>query len=225
MTHEEIRNKNIALVFKAIINGSNTIKKIINTTRLATQTVWSIIDEYTKKGIIEIQKPVKDSVGRRMHIYSISKLVHCMYFEECPRSYSCIAINIEGKVVHRFDHAKIKDLTPEQDLKILYKKLKSYKHYKNYCVDIIGVCSEKINTLLPSMVLKTTQEKLVIDFLSEPDKIILFNFDGKLVTSAFGNAIYHDSCVKIDDISKVLPIDIKYSIDDIYDGIYHQYCI
>ncbi len=220
MTREDIRNQNIALVFEAMLKGNDTIKKIVNQTGLATQTVWNILDEYSKKGIIEIKKPAQNSVGRRVHHFYVSNLVHTMYFEECPRSYSCIAINIEGNVIHRFDHAKRKDLSLEEDLKILYKKLRSYKLYKNYCVDIIGACSDKVSSLLPTSIYKTTREKLIFNVLSENDKIILFCLDGRLVTSSFSHLIYHDDGVKAVDIERVLPIDKKYFFDDIYDGIF-----
>ena len=220
LTREKIRNHNVSLVFEAILKGHHTIKGIVKQTKLATQTVWNILDDYSKKGVVEISKPAKETTGRRSHSYNLSSQLHCMYFEECPRSYSCIAINIKGEVVHRFDHAKRKDLSIEEDLKILYKKLRSYKLYKNYCLEIVGACSEKISSMLPDTIYKTTRERLVLDFLSEPDKIILFSFEGKLVTSAYSNIIYHDVGVRIDDVEKVLPIDKKYYVDDIYDSIF-----
>ena len=207
-------------IFTAIIKGSHTLNDITENSKIGRLSVWKILDEYAKKGILDIEKPARKSVGRREFHYYLSKKLHCMYFEECPRSYSCISINIEGNVVDRFDHAKRRDLTVEEDLRILYKKLRANKLFKKFCVDIIGVCTDEIQKKLPNSIIKTTRPELIFNILSEKDKIILFEIDGKLTTSAFGNTIYHNDDVTEDKIREILPIDKKYVFKDELDGVF-----
>lgn len=221
MIFTDLKRQNMQAVLKSIMNGNNTLNEIVKDVGITKVTACDLTKELVSKNIIKYDNPPRNSVGKRPNVYSIVSDYHCMYFEELRRRFSCISIDINGQVVDRFDVIYRKDLSKKENLKILYKKFRKSRLFNKRCIDIFAVCSDETAKYLPKNTIRTTKEDIILKYLSEPDKMILFNLDKKIVISAYTHIHYPQKGVGMVIANKVLKFDKTYIFNkELYDGLF-----
>ncbi len=217
----DIRKQNMIAIFKSIAYGNSSLSSIARDVGISKMTACDLTRLLIDKNIIKCETLPQGKVGRRPNIYSIIDKYHCMFFEEVGRSYCCISIDINGNVIERFDYVLRNDISKKENIRLLYKKFRKKKIFNKYCIGVFGVCSDETAKYLPNDTIKTTKEDIILQYLSEPSKVILFKLGKRLVISAYSHIHYPKSGVGETTANKVLTIDKTYSFcDELYDGLF-----
>ena len=217
----DIRKQNTILKLNSVRNGNITLDLIAKDIGLSKMTVSEITRCLVAKNILEIQTEPQQRSGRRSNLYSIIDKYHCMFFEENRRGYSCISINTKGQVIDRFDYVFRNDINKQENIKLMFKKFKKKRIFNQYCVDIFAVCEDDTAELLPKNVIRTTKEKMILTYLSENNKVILFKLGKQLAISAYSHIHFPKNHIGEVTINKVLSVDKEYFFsDELYDGVF-----
>ncbi len=221
MLINDMKHQNMLNIFKSIINGKNTLNDIAKEVGVSKVTACELTKILVAKNLIKFENPPRNIRGKRPNIYSVVNDYHCMYFEELRRRFCCISIDINGTVIDRFDCIYRTDLNKEQNLKILYKKFRKSRAFRKYCIDIFAVCSDETAKYLPKNTIRATKEEIILNCLSEPDKVILFQLHKTLALSVYSHIHYPQKGVGNILANKVLNIDKTYHFrKELYDGLF-----
>ena len=159
--------------------------------------------------------------GRRTNLYSIVDSYHSMFIEQKNNCFSCISIDIKGNVTERFDFVMSSRFSLKENVKMLFKKFKKKRVFGKYCIGIFAVCDKEVAEFMPSEVMITTKEQIILDCLSERDKMILFNLGNKYVISAYSHIHYPEKGIAYKTINKAIKIDKEYNFSTaLYDGVF-----
>ena len=217
----DIRRQNIVNIFDSIMRGNNTLNAIAKDTGVTKMTASELTRDLISKGIIKYDTFPRTIRGKRPYIYSIVDNYHCMFFEETPRSFSCISLDVNGHVIDRFDHIFRKELSKKQNVDILFQKFRKKPAFKKYCIEVLACCSSDTAKYLPKNVNISTKENIILDNLSERDKVVLFNMGSKIILSTYSHYHTVSKGVKEKTINKVLNVDKVYTFhEQLYDGLF-----
>ena len=217
----ELKRQNMIAIFNSILNGYKTLNEIAKNVGISKVTACDLTQILVKKNIIKFDNPKRNSVGKRPNVYSIVDIYYSMYFEEGPRSFNCISIDINGNVVDRFDFIIRKELSKLDNLKLLYKRFRQKRSFNKYCITVFGNCSDDTAKYLPKSTIKLNKEEIILSSLSESDKVILFKLNNKLVLSLYSHIHFPKQGVGEVIANKVICIDKTYIFNDaLYDGLF-----
>lgn len=209
------------IIFNAIKSGVNTLTSISEKTGLSMLTACRITSQLTKMKLIKCETHPENYSGRRTNYYSINDSYFSVFIEQINNCFNCISIDINGNVVKRLDFVMSKNASLNDNIKRFYTYLVKKRIINDLCLGIFVVCDQSIENLLLKNIQVTTKEDIIINFLSEDDKMILFTLNGKHYISAYGHIHYPEKGIGEKTISKTLHIDKHYEFsEELYDGIF-----
>ena len=206
----DIRKENTIQVLNALIYKDKCINEIVNETGVGYQTVWEILKDLVAKGYVREFAPPKPKCGRRTNHYIICEKFNCGYIEEFEKHFSFISVDIYGRVIHRFDHYKMKNVPLDDDIRAIINKTRQKISFNDYSVGIFSVCSTEVNKRLPDNFIPMNKEDIIINAFGAEDKTVLFKIENKLYVSLFGNKIPLQNDVSEEDLNKIFKYDLIY---------------
>ena len=218
MKHNEMRNQNAISVFHSVIKGNHSVEDIIKDTNLSHVTVKNTGSLMAENRILNIYKQLNDKKGRPSYNYKLNPELYSVYMGEDKYSYIFIGINCNNEVILRHDYIKRTSLTFEENLR---RALKSIIGRPNYisCVSFFANCTDKTAELLPSDIIRSDIEGMIINYVPPKDKAVFIEFKEKCYLSLYGHI--HITEATINNIERVLKCDkiISYK-NDIICGIF-----
>lgn len=222
MNNVNLKNYTKLAVLNAIKNGYTTLDEIMKVVNISKISTCQITKDLIKKNIIKCETFPENKNGRRTNHYSVVDKYHSMFIEQRDKYINCISINISGTVIERLDYVLNPKLSLKDNIQEVFHKFKRKRIFGKYCIGIFAVCdNDDFIKNLPEHTFITTKEKLILNCLSDPNKMILFNLGKKQVISAYSHIHYPQKGIGEKTICKTLNIDIKYDFtEELYDGVF-----
>lgn len=209
------------LVFDTIKAGVNTLDTIAKELKLTKYTVCKITNELTTKKLIKIENHPENYSGRRTNYYSVNESFYSVYIEQKDNCFNCISIDIKGNVVKRFDFVMNNKQSIIENIKNMLNYLGRKQVFGKYCIKIFINCELKLENLKNDKISFMSKEDIIINCLSDKDKMILFTLNGKNYISAYDHLHYPQKGIGEKTILKALHIDKHYTFsDELYEGIF-----
>lgn len=222
MVRVDIRKENTMAIIRAIALDNNTISQIHEATGIGNLTIWEIVSDLKKRGIVRSSTIPRQTSGRRAHRFDFCFDIYSVFVIEHQRTYSIIAINIDGRAIYRYEYFKQRNIPAKNDVKYLIGKIRKAPKFKQRCVSVICKCSDTTNALLPKDYIKIDSiEDFIVNELSSESQITLFNINNEIKLSLHSKIITPPKDVSIDDIKKIIPIDDYYFYEgELYYGVF-----
>ena len=187
----ELKHYNTVNIYNEILSGKNTINSIAKQLKISNLSVCKLANNLAKKKIIEISAPPRDKVGRRCHIYTPSHKYYSIFIDKQQDAFCVIGISTNGKSVLRFDFDINYEGKTAQDVfdNYVLDEIKSNPNFK-FCLAIYlsGINIDEI--LTDDTVIKASKEEIIVHSLMDKNKIMLFEFDNKLILSIYSHIHY-----------------------------------
>lgn len=206
MNLAELRRKNAVSVYRCILSSITTISAISKETGISQLTVCELANELVKREILDISKPRRNIKGRRIHYFSPSHKYFCIFIDVQKTYFSTIGISTSGEAVERFDYPLDYENRTKQEVldKYVMPRIRTSLSYK-YCTAIYMLGDENNTLSVDSDVIKSTKENLIAYSLADKNKMKLFDFNGKYITSLYSHL--HYPTVSKDLLLKTIPFD------------------
>ena len=192
MKLSELKHHNYLKVYNSIVRGNDTHFKILKDTGISRYTISEITNNLVERNILEVTIPKRDEVGRRINKYKASNNYFCVFIDKQEKFFSTIGITTSGSANIRFDYRVDHNGLSAQEVfdKFVMNQIKKDEIFK-YCMAIYLINGDDLKT--NNEVIKTTKESLIIESLTNTDKMILFEFNGRCVMSLYGRIHHTDT--------------------------------
>ncbi len=212
----ELKHMNALSVYQSILAGIDTLSGISKETGISLLTVSELANNMVKRELLDISKPKRDKVGRRVHRFKPSHKYFTIFIDKQNQYFSTIGISTNGTAVERFDYPLNYEKRTCQDVLTNYviKRVKSSPSYK-YCMAIYLLGAENDNFVLDDDIILINKEDLIAKSLVDKNKTILFDFNDRCMMSLYSN-IHYTSADK-ETLCKVFKFDAIYTFrGDLY---------
>ncbi len=191
MRLSELKHYNYLKVYNSIVQGNDTHLKILKNTGISRYTISEITNNLVERGILEVSVPKRDEVGRRVNKYKASNNYFCVFIDKQEKFFSTIGITTSGSANIRFDYRVDHNGLSSQEVfdEYVMKQITGDDIFK-YCMAIYLINGDDIK--VNNEVIKAKKEDLIIESLIAPEKMILFEFNGKCIMSLYGHIHYTD---------------------------------
>lgn len=207
----ELKRSNSIKIYRAILNGINTLDGLTAATGISKITVSALTRDMCRKNILLIKRPKLDRVGKPQNIYIAAKGYFCYFIDKNPDHFSVIAIDTTGEAIDRFDFKlSYESRTVNSILNdCIVKTIKRRTNYE-HCMGIY-LLGNDIDKLEPSVPMyKTTKEELIALSLANEDKASLFEFNNeKIIISLYSHL--HYPTIDKNTLCKAIDFDEIYS--------------
>lgn len=210
MKISELRYQNTILIYRTILSGIDNAKGIAEATGLSMMTVSKITHSLVDREILELHKPKRNVTGRRIHRFKPSHKYFCYFIDMQKDYFSTIGISTNGTAVERFDYPINYEDRGSQAVfdDLVLKRIKSKDSYK-YCTCIFLLGNEASKLKCDDTIIRITKEELIAESLSDVDKTIFFDFNGKYAISLYSHIIFPNLNKK--EIFKITDFDDEYN--------------
>ena len=106
MKHSEMHKKNLLSVFCAVLDGDNTLQRLIENLSIGHTTIEKACTTLVDRRILSAYKEMKGTSGRPEYNISLCSSHYCVYIEENDQYFSCILIDANQYAIDRFDKQK-----------------------------------------------------------------------------------------------------------------------
>ncbi|MBE6673743.1 MAG: hypothetical protein E7596_01395 [Ruminococcaceae bacterium] len=206
----ELRHRNALSVYQSILDGIDTLSGISKETGISLLTVSELANDMVRRELLDISKPKRDKVGRRVHKFKPSHKYYTIFIDKQSQYFSTIGISTSGIAVERFDYPLNYEKRTCQDVLTNYviKRVKSSPNFK-YCMAIYLLGAENDNFVIDDDIIMINKEDLIAKSFADKNKTILFDFNDKYIMSLYSNI--HYTTADKETICKVFNFDSIYT--------------
>jgi len=211
MKHSEMRKSNSLEVFRAVLNGHNTIQCLIENLNIGHTTIEKICTSLVDKRILSSYKEIKDTCGRPEFKFSLCPSHYSAYIEENEQYFSCILIDANQYAIDRFDKQKFVYSVPlDEVIKRISDTLRQRDDFDAFCRGIFIDCSDESAKYLPSDFTRISKYEFIANAMRNDNEIYISEFPDKCIINVYGNLINTDARVR--GIQHVFPNATVYTI-------------
>lgn len=209
MKHYEMLKNNSLNVFRAVLDGQNTIQALIDNLNIGHTTIEKICTTLVDKRILSAYTEKRSTRGRPEVKYSLCSNHYSVYIEEDNEFFSCILIDANQYAIDRFDKQKFVYSVPLCEvIQRINSTLLERDDYERFCRGIFIECSDESAKYLPDTFKRISKHELISKAFTKEDEISIFEFPDKCILNIYGNIIQTNA--KRKGIERVLTIDKIY---------------
>jgi hypothetical protein len=204
MKHSEMHKKNLLSVFCAVLDGDNTLQRLIENLSIGHTTIEKACTTLVDRRILSAYKEMKGISGRPEYNFSLCSSHYCVYIEENEQYFSCILIDANQYAIDRFDKQKfVYSVSLEEVIKRISDTLRERDDFETFCRGIFIDCSDESAKYLPSNFTRIKKYDFIANALKNDDEISIFEFPDECIINVYGNIIKTEAKTK--GILRVFP--------------------
>ena len=206
MNLNELKRKNSVSIYRAILDGFDTIAAISDETGICQLTVCELANELVSREILDMTKPRRNIRGRRIHHFKPSHKYFSIFIEVQKEFFTIIGISTSGSVIERFDYPLEYEGYSRQEVfdSFVLKRLYSSDNFR-HCMAIYLIGDTGDELVVGEGVTKISKELLIATAFADKNKLKLFDFNGKYIMSLYSHI--HHPTVGLTALTKAIPFD------------------